>query len=88
MSGVDDNGAMLTTIGWEAASDEELKAIVDTIKLDLDVILKKSRQRFSRRRSPRSKQPTAGARAALLPARPSAKAAALVFGLSFAGRGA
>lgn len=43
---VDDKGTMLTTVGSEAAGYEELKAVVDSLKHDLDVALKKSRQFF------------------------------------------
>jgi hypothetical protein len=39
-------GSKLTTIGWEAASFAELKALVDFLKNDLDVIVEKSKQHF------------------------------------------
>jgi hypothetical protein len=45
-SAVDDKGKTLTTVGSEAASYEELKVVVDSLKHDLDVVLKKSRQFF------------------------------------------
>jgi hypothetical protein len=45
-STVSDNGNDLQTAGWEAASFTELKAVVDLLKTDLDVVLEKARQHF------------------------------------------
>ncbi|MGD1036213.1 MAG: hypothetical protein ABR878_03270 [Roseiarcus sp.] len=43
---VDDNGVVLPTIGYEAASFAELKEVIDLLKADLDVLLEKAKQHF------------------------------------------
>jgi hypothetical protein len=45
-SRVNDRDRELTTVGWDAASYDELKGLVEALKHDLDVILEKSQQHF------------------------------------------